>query len=137
MKGLQGNGKGRGSPRGPGGGPLTAGPGPRALPCPRVPARRFRRPRARPAQPVPHPPVTSAGAAILERRRRRRRFFLSRFLLYRLRLAPAASRPRPHTKKIEPLVRPTDAGSTRSPSARLLMTAPGPAADGPLPSARS
>uniref|UniRef100_A0A8C0SHB0 Golgi phosphoprotein 3 n=1 Tax=Canis lupus familiaris TaxID=9615 RepID=A0A8C0SHB0_CANLF len=33
-----------------------------------APAPRFRRPRARPAPAVPHPPVTSAGAAILGRR---------------------------------------------------------------------
>lgn len=139
MKGLQGNGKGRGSPRGPGGGgSSTAGPGPRPLLGPRVPARRFRLP--------PGPPRAVRATSSSDVSRRRHIGKAPPPPPPPLLPQPLPPLPPPSssccltsaaTKKIEPLVRPTDAGSTRSPSARLLMTAPGPAADGPLPSARS
>ena len=87
--------RGPGESQGPGrGGPRPQTLAPAHAPAPGSLPAASGALRARPAPSVPHPPVTSAGAAILERRRRRR-FFLSRVLLYRLRLVAAASRPWP------------------------------------------
>lgn len=107
--------------------------------CQRIPARRVRPPGPAAGSPpaasgvsrpsssaptLPHPPVTSAGAAILERRRRRLRF------------GARAVSGAPAARRKAPLSCSADARPARFALTCLLMTAPGPAADGRRPGVR-